>query len=144
MPTFALPEDPLTIDYESQDEKDDSEYRVAWSNKMDKGNFRNLSTYKQGHVLLLRWSDTCDDLKIEKEVNDLKNVFEADFRFKAQIKFLDSSLQSRLQGKLNHIVAKFVDTHDGPDTLLIVYYAGHGKPGSVPGQLEVFGLVKVG
>ena len=138
-PTFAISGDVLTVDYESQDEKDDSEYQVAWSNRMDKGNFRNASTYKKAHVLLLRWADTCDDLEIKEEVNRLKDTFEKRLKYNTQIEVLDCNLESKLQVQVNHIVANFVHAHDGTDTLLIVYYAGHGKPGSIPGELEFFG-----
>ena len=36
-------------------------------------------------------------------------------------------------------LANFVLEEDGPRTLLIVYYAGHGKPGHRPGHLELAG-----
>lgn len=36
-------------------------------------------------------------------------------------------------------VSQFLMDEDGPRKLLIVYYAGHGKPGPGPGQLELIG-----
>lgn len=39
---------------------------------------------------------------------------------------------------LSHI-SNFVLKEDGPHTLLIVYYAGHGTPGPSPGGLELSG-----
>lgn len=40
---------------------------------------------------------------------------------------------------VNTIVAAFTGAHHGPTTLLIVYYAGHGKPGSYYGSLVLQG-----
>ena len=42
---------------------------------------------------------------------------------------------------MNARVANFVLEEDGLDTLLIVYYAGHGSPGAKPGHLQLFGYV---
>ena len=42
---------------------------------------------------------------------------------------------------MNAIVAAFVEQHDSPNTLLIVYYAGHNRPGPDYGSLELFGSV---
>lgn len=38
-------------------------------------------------------------------------------------------------------VASFVQKEDKEDSLLIVYYAGHGKKGKATGQLLLFGYV---
>ena len=128
-----------TVDYESKIEQEASKYSVAWSNSLDKGHFRNSTAYQKVNVLLLRWADSSDDIKVTKEVDDLKNVFEERFNFHAEVKLLDTTIQKKLQVQINAIIAGFVDKHDGQDTLLIVYYAGHGKPGHIPGQLELFG-----
>jgi hypothetical protein len=43
------------------------------------------------------------------------------------------------QVQVNKHLADFVFGEDGKNTLLIVYYAGHGIPGYAPGQLVLAG-----
>ena len=43
------------------------------------------------------------------------------------------------QKQVNYIVAKWVLDHDKDNALLIVYFAGHGRPGKRPGELELAG-----
>ncbi|KAL9065712.1 MAG: hypothetical protein Q9161_008047 [Pseudevernia consocians] len=138
-PTLNLPLEPSTVDYEAEDAKDDSEYQVLWSNTMDEGKYRSPSNYKNIEVLLLCWAEKSDDLIITEEVSKLKRTFEECFNYHAQIEHLDASAKQTLQVQVNSIVANFVNAFDGPDTLLIVYYAGHGKPGKFFGSLECFG-----
>ena len=136
----SSPDDSI-IDYKLELAKDDSEYQVLWSTTMDKGSYKNPSTYKKIEALLLCWSVYSDDLATTGEVQRLKSVFEERFRFNARIDYLDKHDQKRLQVQVNEKVAVFVGSHDGPNTLLIVYYAGHGKPGDYYGSLELFGSV---
>ena len=125
------------VDYESQEAKDDSEYQVCWSNTMDKGSYRNPSTYKKVEVMMLCWADNSDDLATKNEVNKLKSVFNNRFHYHAHTEYLDTKTEQRLQVQVNAKVAAFVAAHDGPHTLLIVYYAGHGRPGNFYGALEM-------
>lgn len=141
-PTINLPLEPSTVNYEAPDEKLDSEYQVLWSNLMDEGQYKNSSKYINVEVLLLCWAANCDDLTITEEVSRLKKTFEELFNYRAQIGYLDTSTKQTLQVQVNKIVANFVGAFDGPNTLLIVYYAGHGKPGSYYGSLEFFGSVE--
>ena len=106
---------------------------------MDKGNYNHPSKYNKVAVLLLCWEQSCNDLKTTDEVNALKSVFEERFRYHTTVEILDNNRTPKLQVRLNKKVAAFVDKHDGPNTLLIVYYAGHGKPGKDHGELEIFG-----
>ena len=46
-----------------------------------------------------------------------------------------------LQVKLVCHVAQFVMKEDGANTLLILYYAGHGTPGPRPGALKLSGYL---
>ena len=133
--------DRATVDYESEDEKKASKYQVHWSSIMDKGNYRKPSTYQKVAVLLLCWDQDCNDLKTQEELDTLKKVFEDQFGYSATISKLSSPAKNVLQVELNKIVANFVSDHDGPHNLLIVYYAGHGKPGETYGHLELFGFV---
>ena len=141
-PTISKPQDPSTVDYESEDEKEDSELQLTWSRVMDEGQYKNLSTYTKVKVLLLCWEHSCSDLVTNQELNDLKSTFEIKFNYHVEIKYLD--IEKRLQVRVNNIVAAFVSDHDGPNTLFIVYYAGHGRPGVEYGDLELFGSVTHG
>ncbi|KAL8645949.1 MAG: hypothetical protein Q9226_007070 [Calogaya cf. arnoldii] len=133
------PEDPSTLGYESADEIDASKYQVAWTNVMAEGRYLSPSVYKKAEVLLLCWKEHCSDLDTKTEVSQLVSVLEVGFGYGVTIVHLDGNEKNRLQVQLNAKVAGFVDTHDGPDTLLIVYYAGHGKPDKYFGDLEMFG-----
>lgn len=107
---------------------------------MDKGNYGKPSCYKYAHVLLLYWDESCGDLSTKQEVEDLRDVFEELFHYHTIIKKLTApSPGKRLQTTLNAIVANFIEDCDGPDTLLVVYYAGHGRPGDQYGHLQLLG-----
>lgn len=134
--------EPSNANFEIQDEKDDySEYQVLWSKTMDKGQYKSSSTYTNVEVLLLCWAESSDDLAVKEEVSKLKSTFETSFNYNTQISYLDAKIERKLQVQVNTIVAAFIGAHDGPTTLLIVYYAGHGKPGSYYGSLVLHGLV---
>ena len=110
---------------------------------MDKGkNYLKPSTYTKVEALLLCWDDNSDDLTTKAEVKRLEAVLKNDFGYHAEIFYLDNHIEQRLQVILNAVVAEFVRKHDGPNTLLMVYYAGHGRPGSYYGALELFGSVQ--
>lgn len=134
-------EDPSTVGYESADEIDASKYQVVWTNVMAEGRYLSPSVYKKAEVLIICWKEHCCDLDTQNEVKGLVSVLEMGFGYGITIVHLEAKEEGRLQVQLNAKVAGFVDTHDGPDTLLIVYYAGHGKPGKYFGDLEIFGSV---
>lgn len=134
--------DVSTVNYESQDEKEDSELQLLWSRIMDEGNYDNSSTYTKVEVLLLCWAEICNDMTTREEVNQLKTTFEEKLFWNTQVEYLDTTIEGRLQVRVNAIVAGFVDAHDGPNTLLMVYYAGHGRPGGDYGDLELMGSVQ--
>ena len=122
-----------------EDEIEDAEYQVLWNVTMDKGNYNHSSAYEKVEVLLVCWAQDSNDLKTTEEVNALNSVLEKRFRWHTTMAYLDNDKQQRLQVQLNTAVAAFVGANDGPNTLLIVYYAGHGKPGKFHGRLEMFG-----
>ena len=140
-PTINLPQDSLTVDYELQDEKQDSDLQITWSRVMDEGKYKSSSTYTKVEVLLLCWAHSCSDLTTRDEIDSLKAILETRFNYHVEIKYLDTEIEQRLQVRVNTIVAAFVGEHDGPNTLLMVYYAGHGRPGGEYGSLELFGSV---
>ena len=109
---------------------------------MDRGSYQKPSTYEKVEALLLCWQDGSNDMSTKGEVKRLQKVFEKKFHYNVQVEYLDNHIAQKLQIHVNAKVAHFVNTHDGPNTLLIVYYAGHGRPGSYFGALELFGLVQ--
>ena len=141
-PAIILPPDTLTDDYETEDEKEDSDMRLLWSRIMDEGEYKTSATYTKVEVLLLCWKNT--DLTTQNEVDDLKAIFENQFNYHAEIKYLDEKTNQGLQVRVNALVATFVAKHDGPKTLLLVYYAGHGRPGVEHGELVLFPSVIYG
>lgn len=130
------------VNYENLDEREDSKLQVLFSNVIGKGNYKNPSNYKEVHALLLCWEEKSGDLLVKPEVEKLKSVFEDRFRYKAQIEYLDNSIAPKLQLRVNRLVATFVDENDGPNNLLIVYYAGHGRPGGSYGSLVLHASIK--
>ena len=52
-------------------------------------------------------------------------MFEEDYGFEVHKSVIDSTDGPRK--KLNRDLSSFVFDHDKPDTLLILYYAGHGS-----------------
>ncbi|KAL9579932.1 MAG: hypothetical protein Q9203_006505 [Teloschistes exilis] len=135
----ALYDEDSTVDYESKDGRDASEYQLRWINVMNKGNYNCSENYNRVEVLLLRWDDTCDDMTTRHEVGQLKNVFEKEFNWHTELHCLNNKIEGRLQLQINAIVAAWVNKYSKPNTLLVVYYAGHGRPGTAFGQLELMG-----
>ena len=142
-PGSLTPQDQSIVDYESETEKDASDFQEIWTSAMDKGPYKNPSMYRKVEVLMLCWAEDCDDwAESQREVKELKEVFEGDFYFHAEIKFLHDNGPTKLQLQVNSIVADFAKEHDVPNTLFIVYYTGHGKPGGSYGSLLIHGSVK--
>jgi predicted protein tyrosine phosphatase len=56
-------------------------------------------------------------------------------------KVLTNDPRRSAQAQVNRYLADFVDDYDDTSTLLIIYYAGHGRPGSDPGVLRLTGYV---
>ena len=140
-PAMNLLQDLSIVHYESEDEKEDSDWQLLWNRIMDEGKYKTSSTYKKVEVLVLCWETQSSDLPaIKKEVQDLQAIFENRFNYHTEINYLNTTAEHKLQIRVNKMVAAFVDEHDGPDTLLIVYYAGHGRPGAEYGDLELFGF----
>jgi hypothetical protein len=136
-------QDQSIVDYQSETEKDASDYQEIWTSTMDNGPYKNTSMYRKVEVLMLCWAEDCDDwVHSQQEVQALKSVFENDFYYHVEIKFLYNNIATRLQLQVNQIAANFANEHDGPNTLFIVYYTGHGKPGGSYGSLLMHGSVK--
>ena len=107
---------------------------AVWSRRHD-------IRYSKVQVLLLRWEDgsyscnlvlrrsqakfiSClDDLGVVSELNDLKHVFTDLFQYGVTIYEIPSEKPDKA---LKRRIFDFLD-HDGAETLLILYYAGHAK-----------------
>ena len=134
---------PCMIDFQSKDDVRDLEYQKLWDRVLDDREHirsRRLSPYKQVGALLLCWDQSCSDMATEMEVEGLKAVFETRFGYNTTVEHLNAQSKKRAQAQLNSKVAMFVENHDDPDTLLIIYYAGHGARGG-DGDLYLHGLV---
>ena len=139
-PSSSAPErEGLPVHSLQEDEIQNAEYQVRWNITMDSGEYNHPSAYEKVEVLLLCWAQNSNDLKTTEEVNALKLVLERRFRYHTTMAYLDNNNKQKLQVQLNAKVAHFVGDYDGPNTLFIVYYAGHGKPGKIHGDLEMFG-----
>ncbi len=135
---IKLPLDTSIINYESQGDKDDSEFQLLLHRSMHEGGHKSSTISIKVEVLMLSWEESCDNLKPEKEMNRLRSTFEGRFKYHTKVQYLDTIEEKRLAVRVNSMVAGFVDRHDGPNTLLIVYYAGHTRPAENSGGLQLF------
>jgi len=84
-------------------------------------------------VLLISWEEELDDLGTGEEVDELEAIFKNEYRYIVEKKQLVKERRSP-QNQVQKILANFVYDYDDENTLLIVYYAGHGAPGKQEGQ----------
>ncbi|KAL9626566.1 MAG: hypothetical protein Q9204_007208, partial [Flavoplaca sp. TL-2023a] len=129
------PEELSAACYDSAEDEEASRHQVLWENTMAEGRYQNPSLYDNVEVLLLCWA--ISDMDTTTEVQELRDVFEKDFGYHTTTEYLNADSKQKLQVQVNARVAKFVGDHDGPNTLLLVYYAGHGGPGQFFGDLEL-------
>ena len=73
------------------------------------------------------------------KVDDLATLLQETYNYKVRNVRLKSNGNRLAQVQVNKIIADFVYEEDGPSTLLLVYYAGHGTPGHRQGSLELTG-----
>ena len=128
-----------TVGYDTVQAQEASRHQVMWADVMAEGRYQTPSQYDKVEVLLLYWLDSDMGTNTNKEVDDLESVFVKDFGYHATRAHLNENSKKKLQVEVNYEVANFVRKHDGPNTLLIVYYAGHGSPGELFGNLELKG-----
>ena len=147
-PSVAVPS---TVNFDSSEDQAESKLQVKWSNMMDQGNYRKSSVYKRVEVMMLHFSDGRNkahphngqaqknkfQTSIEEEVLELKRILEGDFGFNVTQEHLNN--KDDLQSSINVVMANWVHKHNSLETLLIVYYAGHGKPGVNNGELRIHG-----
>ncbi|CAG8954502.1 hypothetical protein HYFRA_00004415 [Hymenoscyphus fraxineus] len=114
--------------HQDKDASLDSQMKAIWDAEMETPRTKPV-LYREVHVLLLSWDDNVDDLKTGKEVKQLQTLFEATFKFQTTWKILHRMERPTAQAQANKHLANFVADHEDQSTLLIVYYAGHGRPG---------------
>ncbi|KAF2752009.1 hypothetical protein M011DRAFT_394090 [Sporormia fimetaria CBS 119925] len=80
--------------------------------------------YEKVAVLLIKWEDNLDELRTKEETEELRDIFRDQFHYACNIVELD--VMTKPQHQMNKHISDFVNAHDGPNSLLIVYYTGHG------------------
>jgi len=75
------------------------------------------------------------------QVTELDQVFRTTFHYETVRKELTQGSGPTAQIQVNKHLSDFVFEHDDMNTLLIVYYAGHGRPGESTGGLKLAGYV---
>ena len=131
--------DSSIVEYENEFERLNSEMQVAWSEVMDDDYYTSSSNYEHVEVLMLSWEKEVDDLKVQQEIEDLTAVFQDTYNYHVTHKTIKRREKKKAQTQINAIVASWVDEYDGLKTLLVVYFAGHGKPGHHNGELMING-----
>ena len=94
---------------------------------------RHRSKYVDVKVLLMSWES--DDLGVEDEVSALESVFTDLYRFDVESWKIPDERPGR------HAIDKvmrFIESGDNPDSLLILYYAGHASQPYHPGGLPTW------
>jgi hypothetical protein len=86
--------------------------KAGWSRRHD-------IRYSKVQVLTLRWED--DDLGVITELKALGHVFADLYHYEVRTYSIP---REKPDEALKRRVLDFLE-HDGPETLLIVYYAGH-------------------
>ena len=109
---------------------------------MAAGDYVTSTRYKKVCVLLLSWEPAFDDLEVQDEVNELGKVFKEIYNFDVESKHIMKDQNKKAQVQINKIVANWVDEKDAPKRLFIVYFAGHGRPGSTEGDLQIMGKTR--
>lgn len=84
----------------------------------------NRSRYKDVSVLLMRWEH--DDSGIDRELENLQNIFRERFNYRTESFAIPNSNSAHV--KLMGRLAQFLE-HDHPDHLLILYYGGYAFVG---------------
>ena len=122
------------------------------------GHMDTPDQYPKVTVKLISWCKELDDLNCAEEVcvlsqsshhwvvtefqvKILSELFREDFRFQVEHTLLNNKKPPQQQ--LNAAISSFVLEHDGPDNLLVVYYAGHGLFNEKAMQLVLAGFVYV-
>jgi hypothetical protein len=85
------------------------------------------ASYTHVHVLMIAWAD--NDLDgVDKEIEDLRAVFEKEYNYNS-VTFFPIPIQGSSWARLNVEVSSFIEEKSTPlNSLAIIYYAGHCGP----------------
>ena len=106
----------------SSEQSEGNHGKRIWTKLVDYRNIRD-QRYAAVNVLLISWKD--DDTNSAAEIKQLKTIFQDSFNYTVcsyQIPSADS------QASLNYQIASFLKAFGGLDSLLVIYYGGHGGP----------------
>jgi hypothetical protein len=81
--------------------------------------------YQNVAVLLIKWADEIDQLQTADEVEQVRGIFADEFNFPTKVIELNNITRPQLQLERNFI--EFMAEYDGDQTLMIIYYTGHGS-----------------
>lgn len=137
------------VQYGDDTEKYNDDLRNAFNDQVEKaGDYKTSSFYKAVKCLLISWDGDCDDLHTGPEVgffhhnsnswltvqvDALANVLEKQMHFKVKRALLTDDNNHPAHLQVVHHIINFIWSEDGPQTLLLFYYAGHGSPKSIRG-----------
>ncbi|KAF2444218.1 hypothetical protein P171DRAFT_361646 [Karstenula rhodostoma CBS 690.94] len=100
-----------------------AEMQMWW----DEAIVRNMDLpdgYTKVAVLLVKWEDELDELKTRAEAEELDALLRDRFHFVTET--VELNVASKPQQQMRTYMSAFIQKHDGPHNLLIVYYTGHG------------------
>ncbi|KAH6681779.1 hypothetical protein B0J14DRAFT_695277 [Halenospora varia] len=80
------------------------------------------SQYGSVNVLLLHWQD--DSLGVQKEIKDLKDMFQKSYNYNTNL----IKIRSKDSHEQVHAALEALKGQSGPGDLMIVYYGGHNRP----------------
>ncbi|KAH0557001.1 hypothetical protein GP486_005211 [Trichoglossum hirsutum] len=132
--TKAKPMVQSVVQYQDNEELENSRLQRLWNENMEPA-YKTPSGYQKTSVILISWDEKLDDLKTKDEVNRLEAVFRNIYNYRTTSKLINEDRKAQVQ--VNKYLSEWVYNEDGENTLLIVYYAGHGVPGQDPGQLKL-------
>ena len=107
---------------------DEEEFKRRWEDSGVRGPFSRRPCYQRINVLLLSWRKCCENSHTSEEVDMLEHVFKNRFHYNTQREYLCHHADKIVQTQLNRIIAAFANIPRGPNTLFIVYFAGHAIP----------------
>ncbi|KAM7183554.1 hypothetical protein V8F20_012578 [Naviculisporaceae sp. PSN 640] len=90
----------------------------------DKWATRNLP-YLRVAVLLIRWEE--DDLGVDEEIKELQDLLTRFFRYAVDSWLIPKGTPKRVYIALMNKLHSFTEAHNTEDTLIWIYYGGHGR-----------------
>ncbi|KAL1595212.1 hypothetical protein SLS60_009900 [Paraconiothyrium brasiliense] len=143
-PSTSPGSDHLSQESDASEELTDEQHAELvqmWWDETVEVNMDSQDQYQKVAVLLLKWSDPLDELRVSMhgeiivQLHKLATVFQKTFNFQTQI--VELNVSSKPQHQLDRHIAAFIEAHDGPHSLLIVCYQGNSMFNSLHGRLEL-------